>query len=248
MAPKNAPPKDVTHDEISSGSRVAAFFDFDKTILATDSLSKEALVLWEMSRKQRDWVLYLKLYFVFLFVVPLYQCGLVGGCSINRIYIGLIYRGLPVQRLHDIAKELYQSRLRHQLYPKMIELVRQHQKLGHLVIVVSASPRHLLLPFYHDYIDIIHDLETTEVEVNDAGRCTGRCRVCIGESKARAQERFAANHNINLSQSYAYSDHHHDEKFLEGVGTAIVVNPTPELERIAKKREWSRLDMCLESS
>jgi len=226
--------------------RIAAFFDFDKTLLATDCLSKEAFSLWNISWEKKNYVLFIKIYFIFTVIVPLYHAGLVSGSGINRIYIWLVYRGMRIQKLQEHGQQLYLSQLRKQLYPQMIQLMKDHRAKGHIIIVVSASPHHLLQPFFQEYTSSIHHMETTHVQINETtGRCTGHCSVCIGPQKARAQQRFADALGIDLQRSFAYSDHHHDLEFLECVGTAIVVNPTPELDNMAKKREWTKLELRL---
>jgi phosphoserine phosphatase len=49
---------------------------------------------------------------------------------------------------------------------------------------------------------------------------------------------FAAEHDIDLSASYAYSDSLSDLPMLEAVGHPVVVNPDPALAEVAKREEW----------
>ena len=49
---------------------------------------------------------------------------------------------------------------------------------------------------------------------------------------------YAMAHNINLAESYAYSDSITDLPMLETVGHPVVVNPDRELAKAAREREW----------
>jgi putative phosphoserine phosphatase/1-acylglycerol-3-phosphate O-acyltransferase len=52
---------------------------------------------------------------------------------------------------------------------------------------------------------------------------------------------FAAAHDIDLAQSYAYSDSLSDLPMLEAVGHAVVVNPDPALAAIARREGWQTM-------
>ena len=43
---------------------------------------------------------------------------------------------------------------------------------------------------------------------------------------------------VDLSQSWFYTDSYTDLPMLERVGNQVVVNPDPRLKRIAKRRGW----------
>ena len=50
-----------------------------------------------------------------------------------------------------------------------------------------------------------------------------------GEGKVEAMREFAADHEIDLEASYAYSDSVSDLPMLRAVGNPVVVNPDEEL-------------------
>jgi len=50
--------------------------------------------------------------------------------------------------------------------------------------------------------------------------------------------RFAADHGIDLDESFAYSDSASDLPMLELVRNPIAVNPDAELARLARERGW----------
>ena len=59
-----------------------------------------------------------------------------------------------------------------------------------------------------------------------------------GEGKVAAMRRFADEHEIDLPESWAYSDSASDLPMLRLVGNPVAVNPDPELARIAADRGW----------
>jgi HAD superfamily hydrolase (TIGR01490 family) len=222
--------------------RPAAFFDFDKTILSTDSQGIEFEGLWNDSWAQGRYRLFCKLTWFALFWCKLYDWGWIDGVTINRAYISQIYRGMLLQDLEENGRKLYKSVLRQQLFTRMIEKMKNHHAMGHAVIVISATPFHLLQPFVEEYQDIVEAFLATKIEVDVAGRCL-EGKVCIGTEKALAQHRFADALGLDLTTSFAYSDHHHDLQFLQQVKYPNVVNPTRQLKQIAKKMDWAILEV-----
>ena len=51
-------------------------------------------------------------------------------------------------------------------------------------------------------------------------------------------QRFAGDHEIDLPESWAYSDSASDLPMLRAVGNPVAVNPDPELARIAAQQGW----------
>ncbi len=54
-------------------------------------------------------------------------------------------------------------------------------------------------------------------------------------------EAFAAEHDIDLAASYAYSDSLSDLPMLRAVGNPVVVNPDPPLAEIAREEGWQTM-------
>ena len=80
-------------------------------------------------------------------------------------------------------------------------------------------------------------------EVDAEGAFTGRFDgpFVYGPGKVEAMEAFAAEHGIDLAESYAYSDSLSDLPMLEAVGHPVVVNPDPALAAIAKREGWQTM-------
>ena len=79
----------------------------------------------------------------------------------------------------------------------------------------------------------------TRGEVED-GVYTGRLAgpFCYGPGKAEAIVAIAAERNINLADSWSYSDSMSDVPMMELVGNAVAVNPDAQLSALARSRGW----------
>src|SRR5438093_1453682 len=60
-----------------------------------------------------------------------------------------------------------------------------------------------------------------------------------GRNKAVLMKRFAGAHDIDLSRSYGYADHHTDAPLLALFGHPVAVNPDARLRRIAQENQWA---------
>jgi HAD superfamily hydrolase (TIGR01490 family) len=119
-----------------------------------------------------------------------------------------------------------------------VERVAQHQEKGHLVAIVSASTQYVVRPMAA-YLGIDGQYVCTHLESKE-GLLTGKVLppVCYGQGKVVWAERFAAEHDVDLSSSYFYTDSISDLPLLERVGHPVAVNPDPRLRRLALQRDW----------
>src|SRR5690606_27445692 len=123
------------------------------------------------------------------------------------------------------------------VYDEALDLMRAHQRDGHKVFIVSASPEEIVAPLAQ-YLGADEAIATRS-ELDEAGRYTGRTeRYCYGPAKAVALSEVAERDGIDLSASYAYSDSATDLPMLEAVGHPVVVNPDSALAAIAEERGW----------
>lgn len=210
---------------------IGAFFDFDKTLLETESAKLGLKYLWERRL----------LSFSFLFKILIanffYQRHLVSDELLARMILK-IYRGKPLDEFVNGAPLFYQDHLKPQLAPNILLKVKEHQRNGHLLILISGSIRYMLKPVVED-IGFDH-LLCTDLEIGDDGLLTGRAKgpLCIDTTKQTLAIRLAQKQSIDLSRSYAYGNHQSDIPLLELVGNPSVVEPTKPLRKVALKRNW----------
>ena len=210
---------------------VGAFFDFDKTLLETESAKLGLKYMWER-RLLSIWFLTKVLVANFF-----YQRHLVSDELVAKIILKL-YRGRRLQEFAEGAPMFYQNFLKPKLAPNIMAAVRNHQREGHSLILISGSVRYMLEYVVED-IGFDH-LLCTDLEIGEDGLLTGRARgpLCIDRTKRTLAIQLAEAQNIDLSRSYAYGNHQSDIPLLELVGNPHVVEPTRPLRKIATQRNW----------
>ena len=121
--------------------------------------------------------------------------------------------------------------------PGAREKIEKHRAEGHVLAILSTSPCYVTEPLAE--VLGIEEVISTRFEV-DGGLFTGRLRgpACVGRGKVHWAEDLVARREVDLSQSWFYTDSYTDMPMLERVGNQVVVNPDPRLRRIAKRRGW----------
>jgi HAD superfamily hydrolase (TIGR01490 family) len=219
-------------------ARRAAFFDLDKTVIATSS--------------------------TMAFSRPFYAGGLLTRAGMLRgLYAQLGYlavgadhdqtermkdrladlvRGWDVTRTEAIVEEALHEHIGPVVYAEAIDLIDAHHAAGEDVVVVSASSEAVVRPIAAmlgaDHV-IASRLATAE------GRYTGELEYyAYGPEKARAVVELAEARGYDLAACSAYSDSATDLPMLEAVGHAVAVNPDRGLRREALARGWEVRDFA----
>ena len=124
------------------------------------------------------------------------------------------------------------------IYPPMLEEIWRHQDEGRPCFIVSAAGNGIV-----ESLAAVLGMEGgigTKYELAEDGTFTGRLEgpFVYGQGKVEAMKRFAADHDIDLAGSFAYSDSASDLPMLRAVGNAVVVNPDADLAQIAREEGW----------
>lgn len=236
----------ATADESSSTekkppTRVAVFYDYDKTLIAKDSMSMEGNYVFIANYMNSCYRICVILWCLLLDLFKVPHAFPDFG---SRQYF-LLYRGMSMALLDEDYRNVYHRVVRPLIFEEMVRTLEQHRQHGHLVVLISASPVHLVRPFAEEVdadLWACTEIETIPCPTSGAPVSTGRVLgggVCCGHEKPNVMRQVAETYGVDLSKSFAYSDHYDDIPMLEMVKTATVINPTPALEQIAKKRDWS---------
>ena len=211
-------------------SRVGAFFDMDKTLIAENSGSlymkhryeRGEIDGWELAKGA---LAYLR-----------YKAGLLDIAAWSREAM-LQFEGESEAELERQAEAWLVDGVLQHVYPEAREAVRWHQSQGHLVAIVSGATRFVVGPLAK-HLGIDHFLYT-RLEAED-GRFTGRViePVCFEEGKIHWLEQLVTEQRIDLARSWFYTDSITDLPLLELVGHPVVTNPDPRLYREAVRRRW----------
>lgn len=151
----------------------------------------------------------------------------------NKAYL----KGLDYQHICNLAQTCFTERLVDQISPKVFDLIEWHRAEGRAVVILSGSLE-FLIRFFHEHLKADLMVGYT-LEVAD-GAITGHCMGLnpYGKNKARLVQELAEAHNFDLSESYAYGNHHSDAHKLKRVGHPVAANPDRKLREIAAANDW----------
>ena len=146
--------------------------------------------------------------------------------------------GRLMDDLEEIGERLFVQRIESRIYPEMRELVRAHVARGHTVVLSSSALTIQVNPVAR-FLGISNML-TNKFETNEDGMLTGGVQKPIlwGPGKAAAVQRFAAEHDIDLKDSYFYADGDEDVALMYLVGNPRPTNPEGKMAAVAKRRGW----------
>jgi HAD superfamily hydrolase (TIGR01490 family) len=148
--------------------------------------------------------------------------------------------GHTVRDLSLLAEEIYEHDISPKLWPATLELAREHQRKGHEVWLISATPL-IMGQVIADRLGLTGALGTIIEHVD--GVFTGKLQGSLlhGEEKAIAAAALAREKGAHLADCWAYSDSRNDIPLLTLVGNRTVVNPDASLARHAKAEDWAVL-------
>ena len=214
--------------------QIAAIFDMDDTLLS-DSSGK--LLLQYLRKKGQLQQFFNRRNIVSLFTAPiLYKLGLINVERFMQRSVQLA-AGYNVDDLWMLVNTWFDEMLVNYVSEGGRAQLAWHRERGHIPVICSASSQFSVLPVAN-HLEIEHVIYTDWLSEN--GELTGLVRepITYDAGKVYWTERWAAEHDVDLSQSYFYSDHLSDVPLLERVGHPVAVNPTRQLTRYALKRNW----------
>ncbi len=213
-----------------SGPQIGAFFDFDGTIIygysATTYLREQI---------KRGYVTPGQLVELTKTMVQFGMGNM--GFSAMMMAASQYLKGIEEAEYLNFGEELYREHIAKLIYPESRALIEAHLRKGHTVALVSAATPYQVVPAARE-LGIDH-IKCTSLEVED-GVFTGAVvkPTCYGMGKVDAADQLAREFNLNISESYFYSDSDEDIQLLEYVGKPRPLNPNTRLRRIASGRGW----------
>src|SRR6185295_18975805 len=159
------------------GSQIAAFFDYDGTVI--DNFSAAAFYRHHLRHFE------------------------IGPVELAKTALGA-WRGRSEEEMRGLGDRLFKHEIAGRMHWEAWRLVEAHHAMGHRVVLASSATRFQVEPMARE-LAADHVL-CTPVEVID-GIVTGRTAgpVLWGEGKARAARALAAEHDLDLGECFAYS-------------------------------------------
>ena len=146
-------------------------------------------------------------------------------------------KGHSVEEMMKVANDVYDKYVSQRLWMGTIEIAKKHLAEGFEVWLVTATPQQMaeLIAQKLGFSGALGTVAETE-----NGRYTGKMigQMLHGVNKADAVKKLAMERNIDLSESYAYSDSHNDIPLLSIVGKPQAINPDTLLQVKALRDGW----------
>ena len=212
------------------GPQIGAFFDFDGTVIygySATTYLREQIKRGDVTPKQ-----------LVELTRTMVDFGLGNmGFSAMMTAASQYLEGIAEDDYLDFAERLYKKHIAKLIYPESRALIEAHLKKGHTVALISAATPYQVMPAARE-LGIEH-VYCSQLEVVD-GRFTGAVLkpTCYGMGKVDAAEQLAEKCDVDIQQSYFYSDSDEDIQLLEFVGKPRPLNPNKRLRRIASGRGW----------
>jgi phosphoserine phosphatase len=235
------------------GTRVAAFFDIDGTLLPGAGVGPRARASLErrfLAELRQRGEIPARNYFLWMArAVKLAPRGVETIMQANKMYL----RGLRSDRSWPAAMAAARAAA---FLPEAVAQAAWHGALGHAIVLVSGT----LAPLAHQVavalairlaahgvhapvgvcatrLQEIDGRWTGEI-ASDAGQAGSASQAIFGAAKARAIRRIAADEGFDLPRCYAYGDASNDRWMLAAVGRPAAVNPSADLENVARLHDW----------
>lgn len=212
-------------------SRVGAFFDLDRTLVACNTgrlflkdLRRRGEISVGRGLRALGWL-------------ARYHLSLLDIEAVTqKILFGM--RGWSEKDFEERCSRLVEDDVLPLLLPAALRTIEKHRKDGHVLAILSTAPTYMTKPIARTLG--IDEVLSTQLEV-DGGLFTGRviAPACFGAGKVHWAEALGRRRNLDLSASWFYTDSYSDLPMLERVGHQVIVNPDPRLRRAARQRGWT---------
>ena len=214
----------------------AAFFDLDKTVIAKSSLvafGPEFHARGLLHRRTLVWgVLSQMMFMRFGANDEKLEKIRESVLQITKGWDHLDVKKLVAETINEVIEPL--------IYEEALDLIDYHLAQGDEVWLVSMSPSEIVEPFA-ELLGITGAI-SSRAKIDENGKFTGEMEFFAqGENKAIAIRELAQKRDIDLNESFAYSDSETDIPMLETVGHAFAVNADRQLTKAAHESQWPLL-------
>ena len=214
-------------------AKAAAFFDVDGTLVDSTVVHPFA---WYASHQALPHKSALRLARCLLLLPFYWTLDQVNRRAFNKVFFRE-YQGMSRNRLMALAETMYTDYIGPRIYPGGRDMLAQVRADGLTPVLVTGALYFTVAPLARDFG--IEHVIANRLEFQES-MATGKLEgpIVAGETKRELIEEFAAAHDIDLAQSYAYGDSFSDLPMLQAVGHPTAVHPDARLVRIARQQQW----------
>ncbi|MEM9746208.1 MAG: HAD-IB family hydrolase [Actinomycetota bacterium] len=119
----------------------------------------------------------------------------------------------------------------------------EHREAGRPIVLATTTPYDLVQPFAEamGFDDVVATRYSVDADGNYDGELDGPFVWSAG--KLTGIQTWADAHDVDLAESWAYSDSFYDAPMLDAVGHPVVVNPDPRMILLAAARRWPTVNL-----
>jgi len=223
---------------MKKNAQAASFYDLEGTLVSTNLVH----TLGFYARRQQGLLATVKKSVGTLAKLPLFGLTDLYSRNVFNELFFQSYKGESIDRLRFFSEELFEDVLKPAIFAGTLDLIEKSKKLGHSQIIITGALDFSMKPLI-DYLGV-DDFVANRLEFVN-GYATGRLLppVMASATKARWIREYAEKNEINLSESFAYSDSISDLPMLSIVGHPVAVNPDFRLKQTALQHDWAILDL-----
>ena len=223
---------------MKKNAQAASFYDLEGTLVSTNLVH----TLGFYARRQQGLFTTIKKSIGTLAKLPLFGVTDLYSRNVFNELFFQSYKGESIDRLRFFSEELFEDVLKPAIFPGTFELIETSKKIGQRQVVLTGA-LDFTIERLMEYLGI-EDYVANRLEFVN-GYATGRILppVMASATKAKWMREYAERENINLSQSYAYSDSISDLPMLSIVGHPVAVNPDFRLKQTAHQHDWAILNL-----
>ena len=223
---------------MKKNAQAASFYDLEGTLVSTNLVH----TLGFYARRQQGLFSTVKKSIGTLAKLPLFGVTDLYSRNVFNELFFQSYKGESIDRLRFFSEELFEDVLKPAIFPGTFELIETSKKIGQRQVVLTGA-LDFTIERLMKYLGV-EDYVANRLEFVN-GYATGRTLppVMASATKAKWMREFAEKNEINLSDSYAYSDSISDLPMLSIVGHPVAVNPDFRLKQTAIQHDWAILDL-----
>jgi len=185
-----------------------AFFDFDGTITIKDTLL-------EFIKFTKGSIFFYIGFFLNSPWLVAYKCKIISNQRAKQRVLTFFFGGLPLQEFQENCDRFAKERLPSLIRPKAMEEISRLQKIGAVIVIVSASPQNWIQGWANLIPAELIATKLQTIERRDIQILTGKIagNNCYGEEKIRRiKEHFTLS---EYEEIYTYGDSSGDQPMLD---------------------------------